>query len=339
MFLTKRPSGTYYLCYTQSNGKRTTRSTSTRIKKDALKFLVDFHNELSKEKKNKVTSISLSNFSWKFLKYSESVHTNKTLINFKRTFKYFIDYTGNLDLLEITRKNVLDYLDYRIRNPSIYQARIDLINLSSAFNRAINEGYLLINPCSKIKQFKLPQKAPKYFSEDEYQILLDSIKEKWFKNIVELAYNSGMRQMEILTLRWNQINLMNDTITLNNHYVINKSKRVQTVYLSKRAKEIVVQLYKEKECDLVFHNNFSQYKQDLISKKFKRYVLGVNINHLLNFHCLRHTFASRLVQNGTSLYIVQQLLNHKDFKTTQIYSHLREDNLKDAIKQLDLGED
>ncbi|MEE9432514.1 MAG: tyrosine-type recombinase/integrase [Melioribacteraceae bacterium] len=336
MFLTKRPSGTYYLCYTQSNGKRTTRSTSTRIKKDALKFLADFHNELATKENNKIISISFSKYSWKFLKYSESVHSEKSSRNFKRTFKYFMNFTGDLDLIDITRKSVIEYLDYRVRNPSIYQARIDLINLSSAFNRAISEGYLLENPCAKLKQFKLPQKAPKYFSEYEYQVLLDSIKEKWFKNIVELAYNSGMRQMEILTLRWSQIDLKNDTITLNNHFVINKGKKVQTVYLSRRAKEIIIELYDEKNFELVFHNNFNQYKQDHISKKFKRYVKSIDVNPSLNFHSLRHTFASRLVQNGTSLYIVQKLLHHQDFKTTQVYSHLRDENLKDAIKQLDI---
>jgi site-specific recombinase XerD len=245
-------------------------------------------------------------------------------------------FTGNIQLSTITKKQVMDYLDYRAHSPSIYCARTDLINLSSAFNRAVSEGYLNENPCKGIKQFKLPQKEPKYFTSEEYSILLDSIKERWFKDIVELAYSAGLRQMELITLRWKQVDLKNDTITLNNHFVINKGKKVQTVYLSKRAKEILLRLFKEKDNDLVFHNNFKEYKQDHITKKFKKHVRKSNINQSLNFHSLRHTFASRLVQNGTSLYVVQKLLGHADIKTTQIYAHLKQDNLKDAIKQLDI---
>lgn len=337
MFLSKRAStGIYYIIYYQSNGKRTCKSTSTKKKIEALKVFAEFNNEFSKIEANKIIPISLKDYFWHFLKVQEPLKTNKTIQGFKSTFKFFLNYTGNLELSLVTKQMVMEYLDYRVHSPSIYRARIDLINLSSAFNRAVDQGYLLKNPCSGIKQFKLPQKAPKYFSAEEYIMLLGSIKEQWFKDIVELAYSSGMRQMEIITLRWAQVDLKNETITLNNHFVINKGKRVQTVYLSKRAKEILVRLFNEKNHDLVFHNNFKKYKQDHISKKFKKHVRRTNVNQSLNFHSLRHTFASRLVQAGTSLYVVQKLLGHADIKTTQIYSHLKNDNLKDAIKQLDI---
>ena len=55
-----------------------------------------------------------------------------------------------------------------------------------------------------------------------------------------------------------------------------------------------------------------------------------------NLHCLRHTFAAHLLMNGVPLYTVSQLLGHADISTTQIYAHLSEEHLQDAVKGLDL---
>ncbi len=63
----------------------------------------------------------------------------------------------------------MEFVEFRIKNPSIYQARKDLINLSSAFNWGIQKGYLLQNPCDSIKRLKPPQKLPLFFSEDEFE--------------------------------------------------------------------------------------------------------------------------------------------------------------------------
>ena len=84
---------------------------------------------------------------------------------------------------------------------------------------------------------------------------------------------------------------------------------------------------------------FTQYGEaidaDKLSRFFKRYVLRAKVNPKLNFHSLRHTFASWLVQKGVSIYVVSRLLGHSDVKTTQIYAHLRQDDLKFATEILD----
>ena len=59
-----------------------------------------------------------------------------------------------------------------------------------------------------------------------------------------------------------------------------------------------------------------------------------NLSDKIHFHTLRHSFASILVQKGVSLYVVKELLDHEDLATTQIYSHLQKQNLKDAVNLL-----
>lgn len=74
--------------------------------------------------------------------------------------------------------------------------------------------------------------------------------------------------------------------------------------------------------------------EDFVSKKFKKVVRKAKLNEGIHFHTLRHSFASNLVQKGVSLYVVKELLGHEDLSTTQIYSHLQSQNLKDAVNML-----
>ena len=74
--------------------------------------------------------------------------------------------------------------------------------------------------------------------------------------------------------------------------------------------------------------------EDYVRKNFKAAVRDAGLNDNIHFHTLRHSFASRLIQKGASLFVVKELLGHEDMKTTQIYSHLRTDDLITAINLL-----
>jgi site-specific recombinase XerD len=86
--------------------------------------------------------------------------------------------------------------------------------------------------------------------------------------------------------------------------------------------------------NIVFTYQGKPIKQDFISKKFKKYVIKANLNPNLNFHSLRHTFASWLVQRGVSIYEVSKLLGHSDIKVTKIYSHLSAEDLRASVEKL-----
>ena len=91
----------------------------------------------------------------------------------------------------------------------------------------------------------------------------------------------------------------------------------------------------------VYNNNYIFYRvidiklnEDYASKQFKKAVRDVGLNDNIHFHTLRHSFASRLIQKGASVFVVKELLGHEDIKTTQIYSHLKTENLTEAISLL-----
>ena len=78
-----------------------------------------------------------------------------------------------------------------------------------------------------------------------------------------------------------------------------------------------------------------QYHHDTISQNFKKAVLKSDVDNELHFHSLRHSFASNLVMKGVPILGVSNLLGHQDISTTQIYSHLRKEELVKAVNCLD----
>jgi len=73
----------------------------------------------------------------------------------------------------------------------------------------------------------------------------------------------------------------------------------------------------------------------ILAANSKKTLIASGINPKIHFHGLRHSFASNLVKKGVSIFIIKELLGHRDIKTTQIYSHLSIDSQKDAVKVLE----
>ncbi|MCF8428402.1 MAG: tyrosine-type recombinase/integrase [Bacteroidia bacterium] len=309
-------------------------STKEKRKSDALKFLANFEAEKKKRDRLDIIPKTLREFRFEFLIYSERTHTEKTTKVYKTTFRYLLEYFENRPLHEISKLDIRTYLDYRLSKTSVFAARKDLINLKASFNYALEKKYVRENPCLGIKQFKIPEKQPLYLSKVEYEQLLKVIDEKPFRNLVAIAANTGLRQMELLNLTWKQINLENKTIILDNHQHLTKSKRVRSIPMN----DTVYNILNRKSNIINPHSKVfgfeGRYIDSKISHRFKDYIKKANLNPKYHFHSLRHTFASWLVQSGVNIYIVSKLLGHANIQTTEIYSHLRRDDLQLAVNNI-----
>ena len=140
--------------------------------------------------------------------------------------------------------------------------------------------------------------------------------------------------MELLSLRWDQVDLVGKQIILNNQTHITKSKKIRTLPLNKKAFEIVSKLNQNNTYEFIFEFPGITNRWKFIQNNFRKFIKLAELNPKLNFHSLRHTFASWLVQRGVSIYEVSKLLGHSDIKITQIYSHLRIDDLRKSVNML-----
>ena len=334
MILSKRSNGIYYVIYNQANGKRTRISTKSKMKVEALSFLSRFQKELDLRKNMKPVAVTLQVYCVKFLEYSKSVHTVLTHKGYDKTLSMLQEYLGKIALQEITPVMMSEYLEQRIKTSSVYQARKDLICINSLFNKAVAEDYIEVNPCRKIKRIKIPQRQPIFFSSEEFKCLLNKIQEEDFRDLITFAIYTGLRQMELITLQWSQVNFKDRYIILDNNANVTKSKRVRAIPLNIEALQILTHRERIEKTEYVFTYKSKKIKAEFLSKRFKKYVIKAKLNPKLKFHSLRHSFASLLVQKGVTIYEVSKLLGHADVKTTEIYSHLRAEDLRSAIDKL-----
>ena len=335
MFLSKRSNGIYYIFYQSPSGKRSWKSTGCKLKSQATKYLSNFGKQVDDNRRSKTIPILLKDFFFEFLKYSEFIHSWRHTLALRSTFNQFEKFVRSLDLSDLTKERVIEFNEMRLSSVSNYAVKRDLANLSSAFNYAIGKKYLNDNPCKGIKKPRIAERLPLFFTEIELQILLRVIEEKDLRDLINFAINTGLRQSDLINLEWSQINFKNHSLVLDNRNSQTKSRKVHTLPLNMKALQILTERQLSfSGGERVFSYQGKPIKQHFISHKFRKLIKKSGINPQLNFHSLRHTFASWLIQKGVPIYQVSKLLTHSDLRVTQIYAHLSEQNLKDAVDLL-----
>lgn len=195
-------------------------------------------------------------------------------------------------------------------------------------------------PSKKIKIPKFDNKRLRFLSQEEADNLLKKLKSKskQIHNISLLSFHTGLRAGEIFNLRWGDVDLNNKSLTIRD----SKSGKTRYAYLTEDTKQILNDRYDNQGIDEpVFCDRYGR-QITYISHSFDKVVKELRLNEevqdrrqKVTFHTLRHTFASWLVQEGTDLYVVKELLGHHSIQLTERYSHLQPDGPKRAVKIFD----
>lgn len=212
--------------------------------------------------------------------------------------------------------------------------------IRQVWNMAKRDG--LVNTDSPTKQVKVPKidnKRLRFLTRDEADILLDNLKihSAQLHDMALLSLHCGLRAGEIFNLTWGDVDPKQGILTLRN----TKSGKTRMAFMTENVKSILVKPDDAKHDDLVFPdrdgNNIKR-----ISNTFQRTVDELEFNNGISdprqqvvFHTLRHTFASWLVENGTDLYTVKELMGHSTLEMTERYSHLGQNTLQNAVKNLE----
>jgi len=334
MYLSKHKNGYYYIYFIDEHGRRKSVSTKVKFKSEATKFLSSFKNELQKRKDTKTISIPLNQFVIKFLIYSSHIHSENHTKSLRSTLRKLIEYCGEGNLNELDKQDIISFVEWRLSKVSNRSVKRDIADLSSAFNWAISKNYLTENLTKGIRKPKIKEKLPAYYSEAEFEILKRNIDNPDILDIVEFALLTGIRQSDLINLTWKQIDFRNSLLILDNRNSMTKSGKIHSLPLSVSALQILTKRELQQTGSSVFTNKGEKFKQWFLSKRFREYVDKAGLSSQLNFHSLRHTFASWLIQKGVPLYVVSKLLTHSDLRVTQIYSHLKQENLSDSVNLL-----
>jgi len=160
------------------------------------------------------------------------------------------------------------------------------------------------------------------------------------KDLFTAAFYTGMRLGEIVNLVWDCVDFKRKVIIVKNiNGFTTKNKKERIIPMNSVVETLMINKFNK--VNNVNNNNYIfsrvmdiKLNEDYVSKQFKKAVRDSGLNDNIHFHTLRHSFASRLIQKGASVFVVKELLGHEDIKTTQIYSHLQTQDLEEAVKLL-----
>lgn len=328
MYLSKRVNGVYYLCFSDEDGRNRKVSTRCKLKADAFLFFKSY-NRSEAERKEKLKTISLSEFMQEYLNYSSGVHSLKTQSCFKNAFREFIRIISDKQLKQISIKDIESFLSQKKLEASEWTARKYFISLSSAFERARLWNYLEVNTFRKVEKPKTPELIPLFLSKQDFNLLLTAIVENEFRELVTVAAYTGLRLGELLSLEWSNIDFKKRVLQVRNKETFKtKSGRNRVLPMCEVVYYTLLKRFGRltSEHSLVFDS-----KPQYVTKKFKQYIRATRLNERLHFHSLRHTFCSWLAESGVSLYAISKLAGHSQTKTTEIYAHLQSDSMHGLV--------
>jgi site-specific recombinase XerD len=214
-------------------------------------------------------------------------------------------------------------------------------NLSTTFqNQTISalKKFYTWNSSRKIEieSIERPRKSrplPKVIPIDIVKEMLFSISNPKHKLALSTIYGLGLRRSELLNLKLTAIDFHRKTVTVYN----SKGKKDRVLPLPHKLGKMMTDYIRQKQPQTWLIESTQKgkpYSATSLQNIFEKYMNGVKENHNFTLHCLRHSIATHLLENGTDLRYIQELLGHKSSRTTEIYTHVSMKSLKNIKNPL-----
>ena len=255
----------------------------------------------------------------------------------------FLLWIGEIDPKDIDPKKFSEYL-YFIQQINYTKTTIarKIASIKAFYKFLYQEEIIEYNPIDNVSSPKQNKTLPNFLYEDEIENILRGINintPAGYRNriILELLWVSGMRISELSSLNYENLNLEQNEIR-----VFGKGAKERIVLIPDKTKTGLIN-YIENVVDLIHHPapkspdsplfiNYNGYRlqNQSIRKALKNAVNAIQFTKKVTPHVFRHSFATKLLENGADLRIVQELLGHSSIKNTQIYTHVSIQRLKEV---------
>jgi integrase len=252
--------------------------------------------------------------------------------------KSFRDFFGKRRFHEITSFIVERYKSQLLKTPTNHgtprnqkSVNRNLAALSRIFRLAVQQKITNENPVKDVSRFPEGQGRVRYLSDEERIRLLAALENQleYVQSFVRLAMNTGMRFSEIAELKAEQIDWQAREIVLPRP----KSKRPERVPINDTAAEILHELTPESGRGYLLVNPKTGKPYTTLKKSMRELFKQADLENF-TFHCLRHDFATELVDRGVNVVVIASILRHKDIKTTMKYAHAKDNARHSAVAQI-----
>jgi len=245
----------------------------------------------------------------------------------------------SVDMPVASRADIMDYIAWRVEGGA--KPRSTARQLSSFrrfFRYLLREGVISDDPTANIAMPKIGRALPQSLTEEEVDALLaaPNVAEPLGhrdRAMLEVLYATGVRVSELINLRMSQINLNQGVLR-----IVGKGDRERLIPLGDEAQDWLREFIEGPRAEILLERQtdylFPTRRGDRMTRQafwhiIKRYAKKAGVAKKLSPHTVRHAFATHLLNNGADLRVVQLLLGHSDVSTTQIYTHVARERMKE----------
>jgi integrase/recombinase XerD len=259
-----------------------------------------------------------------------------------RRFSAFLEDRG-IRAKSFTRPDFLDYLTaLRSEGLSARSTARHVSTTRSFFRFLVREGVIAASPVAEVKAPRIGRPLPKYLTLTQVSLLLDAPDGRSAEGIrdramLALMYASGLRASEVVTLRLENVDANAGFL-----YVLGKGGKERVVPVAEAALAALSEytasarpgfLGRRATSALFLSRRGTAITRQTLWNRIRRWAMVAGIGDRISPHTLRHSFASHLLAGGADLRAVQAMLGHSDIATTQIYTHVTPERLRDVHRK------
>lgn len=260
-------------------------------------------------------------------RYSES-----TIKTYSEALKSFLVFYRNKVIAEITNEDVIIYNnEFILKNNLSASYQNQIVNAIKLFFRTIENRKM--DP-ELIHRPKNPKLLPNVLSKEEIKLILNAHSNGKHKTMLSLLYACGLRRSELLHLRPADIDSKRGIVIIRQ----SKGRKDRIAPLSEKILAMLRDYYKDyKPKTWLFegHNPGECYSEYSLQSVLKQALQKAGITKPVSLHWLRHSYATHLLESGTDLRYIQELLGHNSSKTTEIYTHVSTKNIQQIKSPFD----
>jgi integrase/recombinase XerD len=246
-------------------------------------------------------------------------YSASTIKTYCEAIGIFLAFNGQKNISEINNDDMVDFVNqYIIPQGYSFSYQNQVIGATKLFFREIVKSKIEID---KLERPRREHKLPNVLSKEEVASILNASINQKHRTMLSLIYACGLRRSELLNLKPKDVDSKRGMLTIRNA----KGRKDRLVPISGKVIEMLRSYYKIYRPKVwLFEGQFAgtPYSEQSIQSVLKQAVRTAAIKRPVTLHWLRHSYATHLLESGTDLRYIQELLGHKSSKTTEIYTHV-----------------
>lgn len=260
-------------------------------------------------------------------RYSDS--TIKTYVDAAKNFLMFVHPKP---ATEANNSDIVRYVnDHILKNKLSFSYQNQMVNACKLYFREVVHSRLDVD---KLERPRREHKLPNVLSKEEVKAILEAPTNTKHRAMLSLIYACGLRRSELLNLKPQDIDSKRHLLIIRNA----KGRKDRVVPISDKLIEMLREYYKLFKPKIWLFEGQKigeQYSEESLAKVLKNALSLCNIIKPVTLHWLRHSYATHLLESGTDLRYIQELLGHKSSKTTEIYTHVSQKSIQQIRSPFD----